>query len=179
MDDIIKILTSIGIGAITAAVITFIGNMYIGAIRFNRENTKFLIEKRIAAYNEIEKIIIALDEKIIYKDSSGKVLFHGYRVLTKVANIETHCNYVLELFSKYSYYKIWLSSEMNNCLTEIFNELIILNGRLDNSKAPIFIQNNEVTVNRLNSLIEISLHTYYSDALKIKDIKKFIKNKTV
>lgn len=176
MTELNSILSSIGIGAVTASIVTFWGNRYLSQISYNREGNKFLVQKRIVAYDEIEKIIIALDERIIIKSESGDILYTGYKILVKSENV-CYSKFVLELFSKYSYYKLWLSKEMEDCLRDVFIELDKIYQALENEQGSNCILNNVLAENRIKVLSKQSIEIYYRDAINIKRIDSFIKDK--
>ncbi len=183
MNQTLQILSSASIGTIVGALVTFWGNRWLAGVNHRRATNQFLIEKRIAAYNEVEKIITALDEKIIVQNAQdGKITFHGYRLLTTKPPEIAHCSTVLGYFAKYSYLKLWLSPEIDECLKDVFNLVYKIDIELSTMSATSgthCILNNEEQERELNSLVKQALELFYRDCVNLKDLKRFIKSKRV
>lgn len=171
------ILASIGIGAISSAIITFLGNRYLKKYDYKKEHYHYLITKRIEAYNYVEEILIALDQTThIYQND--RLIYMGYKIFVFDNEQKSHCDLLLEKFSLYNVYKNWLSTTCADNMAEIFGNLSAIENNREKSKDAVIIVYTEDLKNRIKELKEKATKTYHTDILELHQIENFVKQKT-
>lgn len=169
-------LGSIGIGAVSSAIITIFGNRYLKKGDYKRDHYSYLIQKRIEAYNFVEEILITLD-LTTHLYQKGKLIYMGYKIFVFPNEEQSYCSILLEKFSKYNVYKNWLSEQCADNMAEIFGTLNSIENNREKSKKEVIIIYTPDLANGIKKLKEKATKTYHRDILELHQIEGFIQQK--
>ncbi len=176
INTIALILSSVGFGAIVSSIINYYVNHKLKKGDYKREHYRYLITKRIEAYNYVEEILVALDQTThIYQND--RLLYMGYKVFVFDNEQKSHCDLLIEKFSLYNVYKNWLSTNCADNMAEIFGNLSAIENNREKSKDTVIIVYTEDLKNRIKELKEKATKTYHTDILELHQIENFVKQK--
>lgn len=173
---ILLVLSSVGFGAILPSFINYFTSYKLKKGDYKRDHYKYLIAKRIEAYNYVEEILVALDQTThLYQND--RLLYMGYKVFVFDNEQKSHCDLLLEKFSLYNVYKNWLSANCADNMAEIFGNLSAITNNREKSKDAVIIVYTEDLKNRIKELKEKATKTYHKDILELHQIEDFVKQK--